>query len=155
MNILIASRNRKLRIPESQLRRWIVFFMGKASSMNRSRSWIECSLVITGDKEMTRLNEGVLGHEGTTDVITFTYRSAPGETPAGWRGEIVVNIEEAARAAAERGLPLACEVALYVAHGCQHLAGANDDTPARRAAMHRRQTRWLHEAARKKLIRST
>jgi len=154
MNILIANRHTRIRIAESQLRGWIAFFMTKASAMNRARTWIECSLVVTGDRDMIKLNEQVLGHEGTTDVITFTYRSAPGETPGGWRGEIVVNIEEAARAAAERGLPLANEMALYVAHGCQHLAGANDDTRVRRSAMQRRQTRWLREAARKKLIRS-
>lgn len=152
MKILIANRHKKIRIASSRLRRWLNFFMEKAAAINPVRTWIECSLVIVGDREMIALNRDALGHEGTTDVITFTYRSAPGEVPPGWRGEIVVNIAEASRAAQARGLPLERELALYVAHGCQHLAGANDDTPARRAAMHRRQLRWLREAARRKIL---
>lgn len=154
MNILIANRQRKIRISKSLLHRWAGFFMAKASALNPSREWIECSLVLVGDREMTRLNEDVLHHSGTTDVITFTYRSAPGEIPAGWRGEVVVNTMAAERAAREQHWPLVKELALYIAHGCQHLAGENDDTPARRAAMHRRQLRWLREADRRKLLRS-
>jgi ssRNA-specific RNase YbeY (16S rRNA maturation enzyme) len=35
------------------------------------------------------------------------------------------------------------ELALYIAHGFDHLSGADDDTPARRAAMRRTEMRWL------------
>ena len=50
------------------------------------------------------------------------------------------------RARAEgRGRPggPARELALYLAHGLDHLAGADDDVPARRRAMRRRETAWL------------
>jgi ssRNA-specific RNase YbeY (16S rRNA maturation enzyme) len=35
------------------------------------------------------------------------------------------------------------ELALYIAHGFDHLSGADDNTPARRAAMRRTEMRWL------------
>lgn len=151
MKILIANRHKKLRVPEKTIVKWLGFFMKKAGAMNRRRMWVECSLVIVGDREMATLNREALNHDYTTDVITFTYRTEPGEAP-GWRGEIVVNADYAAREARDRGLHVHRELALYVAHGCQHLAGANDDTPARRDAMNRRQDRWLREATHRKLL---
>jgi len=44
------------------------------------------------------------------------------------------------------------ELALYLAHGCDHLAGADDATPRQRAAMRRRELRWLRAAAHADLL---
>ncbi len=83
--------------------------------------------------------------------MTFRYAALPGAAarPA---AEIVVNVE---RAMAE-GLRQAVrrpawspghELALYVAHGCDHLTGADDNDPAARRRMRRRELRWLRAAA--------
>ena len=46
------------------------------------------------------------------------------------------------------------ELALYLAHGCDHLTGADDATPAGRARMRRRELGWLRELALTRLIRT-
>jgi probable rRNA maturation factor len=42
----------------------------------------ELGINLVGATEMTRVNRQFLGHEGSTDVITFDHRGAVGETPA-------------------------------------------------------------------------
>lgn len=143
MNISIINRQRRLRFNRRRLITLASFFMEKASAMNTRKSWVECSIVIVGEKEMIRINKQVLNHAGTTDVITLAYPTSPGEQPSGWRGELIVNIDEAQNMARQLGHPLLNELALYIAHGCQHLGGADDATPRERAAMSRRQLQWL------------
>ena len=57
--------------------------------------------------------------------------------------ELVINAERALAEGRRRAGGAARELALYLAHGMDHLAGRDDDTPARRRAMRRRETRWL------------
>jgi ssRNA-specific RNase YbeY (16S rRNA maturation enzyme) len=60
---------------------------------------------------------------------------------------VFVNAERARAEGLRRG-GVADELALYIAHGCDHLAGASDRTPAGRARMRRREQAWLAEARR-------
>lgn len=152
--ISITNQQRTSRFNRKALRLLTGWLMKKAAAMDPSRTWVECSVVLVGDHRMTALNRESLGHEGTTDVITFSYPTLPGEKPSGWRAEVVVNIERAVQEGrARRGGP-AREFALYLAHGCQHLGGANDHTATARAAMNRRQNRWLKEPKAQELIES-
>lgn len=106
------------------------------------------------DDGIRRVNRDVLGRDDVTDVISIAYPPAPGDTP-GWNGEVIVNIERAVvsgrrlgrrrGAGASRWTP-ARELALYIAHGCDHLADEDDDTPDARRRMRRRELRWLKEA---------
>ena len=146
MNLIVTNRQRRVSLSRSTIKKLADFFMKKASAMRPEVTWVECSVVLVDHQAMIRLNEEALQHEGTTDVITFHYPTAPGEHPAGWRGEIVINVEEAAEQADRRGVSTLREVALYLAHGCQHLGGADDATTAERAAMSRRQNRWLKQS---------
>ena len=94
------------------------------------------------------------GAEGATDVITLPYAATP-LAPA--RAELVVCPAVALRAAAardpatllpeERALPWGAdaELALYLAHGLDHLAGSDDDAPAGYRAMRRRELRWIDD----------
>jgi probable rRNA maturation factor len=151
MNIGVTDLQKKFRVNQAALKRIVRFFMEKSARMDPTRNWVECSIVVVGHEQMISLNESVLRHKGTTDVITFTYPTTPGETP-GWRGEIVVNIDEASEVARDRGETINRELSLYIAHGCQHLGGADDRTESERADMNRRQNRWLNEAESAKLI---
>ena len=99
--------------------------------------------MLTDDAGITSTNREFLGKDRPTDVISFRYNPVPGEEPAA-TGDLIVNVECAVREGAVRNGADA-ELALYIAHGFDHLSGADDNTPARRAAMRRTEMRWLEE----------
>ena len=86
-----------------------------------------------------------MGVEGATDVVTQAYDAIPPESP-GLFGELFVNVDQALRAAPKRkGWSAAKELLLYVAHGMDHLSGADDMDDAGYRAMRRRELGWLRE----------
>ena len=103
--------------------------------------YAELTVVLTDDAAMPGYKAGCFGVRRQTDVVTQAYAAVPGVCAA--TAELVVNAERArAEGRARPGGP-ARELALYLAHGLDHLAGADDDVPARRRAMRRRETAWL------------
>ncbi len=101
----------------------------------------DVTLILVDDAGIAPINASAVGHQGSTDVITLTYPSLPGEAP-GDSAEIILNVECAwkqggGREGADR------ELAFYLAHAFDHLAGHDDATPAARTSMHRREWRWL------------
>lgn len=110
--------------------------------------WREVTIHLVHDALSAEVNDAILGHEGPTDVITQRYEPFPGE-PEGLIGELYVNLDEAARMAEKLGrTTFEEEVVLYIAHGCDHLTDADDATPEERAAMRRRDLRWMHAGLR-------
>ncbi len=83
------------------------------------------SLVLVDNATIRRINQKHLAHDWPTDVISFTL-SDPGEPEL--LGELVVSTEMAAVSAAELGIDVAAELALYVVHGSLHLCGYDDST---------------------------
>lgn len=107
--------------------------------------WRELTVYLLDDGGIERINEMILGHEGVTDVITQRYSVVPGE-PDGVIGEIFVNIECAGKIRTRRkNWSPDYELALYLAHGCNHLTGANDQCDASRRSMRRRELSWLRK----------
>ena len=102
------------------------------------------TLILTGDDGIRCINAGVFGRDSVTDVITCSYDPVPGVEPDA-EAELVVNVQRAV-ARARPGWPASRELALYIAHGCDHLTGADDATPDAAARMRRRELRWLREA---------
>lgn len=102
--------------------------------------WDEVTVVLSDDEGIRQTNRAFFGKDRPTDVISFRYDPVPGET--GCSGDILVNVQCAVHEGPSHGGANA-ELALYIAHGFNHLSGATDDTPARRAAMRRRETQWL------------
>ena len=101
----------------------------------------DITLILVDDEQCAPINEAAVGHQGPTDVITITYPSLPGEE-AGDSAEIILNVECAwnqggGAEGADR------ELAFYLAHAFDHLAGHDDNTPAARTSMHRREWRWI------------
>lgn len=90
---------------------------------------------------MPAYKAGCFGVRMQTDVVSQSYAAIPGVSPA--TAELVLNAERALAEGARRPGGPARELALYLAHGLDHLAGHDDDTPARRRAMRRRETAWL------------
>ncbi len=111
---------------------------------------IELTVTLADHRGMIPLNAACFGRNRTTDVISQAYAPPPGSS--GLQGEIVVNVERAG----EEGLRrrgFDHELALYLAHGIDHLAGATDHTPTLRARMLRRETAWLEKAIQSGLLK--
>ena len=113
------------------------------------------TLCFVGPAAIARVHRQALGLPGETDVVTLAYAAAPGAPAA---AEIFVNPALARRRGADRAaLDLTAperrlawspdhELALYIAHGFDHLAGADDAAPAGFAAMRRRELAWIRRA---------
>ena len=97
-------------------------------------------LHFVGDAEMIRSNAELVGHSGTTDVITFSYFDDPESLfPGEVAVELIVNPDAAFREGARRGHGYSFELALYVVHGLLHASGEDDLDPVRRRRMRRRE----------------
>ena len=93
----------------------------------------ELNLIIVGAREMRRINKKFLGHDYTTDVISFGY--PPAESAGGAFGDIFICFEQAKKQAARLGHGALFEILTLAAHGALHLAGWDDNTPPLRARM--------------------
>lgn len=122
--------------------------MRNAARENPDRIWSEIAVILLDDAGMRPVNHQLMGREDVTDVISCLYEPVPGEE--GYSADIFVNIELAGRRGRRRRPPewsVSRELALYIAHGLNHLTGADDGTPRERARMRRREMRWLTDAA--------
>jgi len=104
--------------------------------------WQEVTIHLLTDESIEPVNLAIMNHEGATDVITQRYDACPGE-PEGLLGELFINVQRACTIARAKGWSRQQELALYLAHGFDHLTGADDATPTGRSAMRRRERRWL------------
>jgi len=126
--------------------------MHKVRRLAPERRWSELVVALTDDDGIRSVNARHLGSAEVTDVISFCYDPVPGEQ-AGLTGEIVINAQRARVRGARSGRWDATrELALYVAHGCDHLADERDSDVAERKRMRRRELRWLREAGERGLL---
>ena len=100
----------------------------------------DLEILFTNDRSMKRCNRELVGHEGTTDVITFSYFDDaaslfPGETAV----ELIINPDAAEREGKKRMTGYSRELALYLVHGLLHAAGEDDLDPGARRRMRRRE----------------
>ena len=106
----------------------------------------EVTVVLQDDAASDAAHRAIMNVEGATDVITQGYEAIPPE-PEGIYGELYVNCDQALRVAPKRkGWSAAKELLLYVAHGMDHLSGADDHSPRDYARMRRREMGWLKDA---------
>lgn len=135
---------RELGISRTELRFAAEFF----ASRSASRVGVEfrsVAVVLQDDEFSAEVHLAINGAVGPTDVVTQRYDAMPGERP-GVYGELYVNCDQALRAAPRRrGWSAAKELLLYVAHGMDHLSGADDMAPADCARMRRRELGWLRQ----------
>jgi probable rRNA maturation factor len=110
----------------------------------------EVEVTICGDAEMTRLNFDHMGERGPTDVLAFplhewTVESGhshladddgrlPDRAPL-VLGDVVIDLDQAVRQAAEGDWSVAEEIALLAIHGTLHLLGHDHDDADGEAAM--------------------
>ena len=118
-------------------------FFAERSAARVGVPFREVAVVLQDDAGSAEVHKAINGAEGATDVVTQRYDAIPGEEP-GVYGELYVNCERAIAAAPRRrGWSAAKELLLYVAHGMDHLSGADDLDERGYRAMRRRELRWV------------
>ncbi len=123
---------------------------GKLAAKTAPELWGEVSVVLVDDEGITQTNREYFGKNRPTDVISFRYDSVPGEE-AVLSGDLLVNLDRAVQEGTARG-DVDHELALYIAHGFDHLSGAEDDTPEKQKKMRATETVWLRKAAEDNLV---
>ena len=104
-------------------------------------------LEFVNDRLMIKRNWDLLGHTGTTDVITFCYfdNECPELLSDEVAIELIVNPDAACREGKKRKKSgYSKETALYVVHGLLHSAGKDDLDPVSRRAMRRAERRVMN-----------
>ena len=114
------------------------------SSRRGGVAFREVAVILQDDAASAAAHLAIMGVEGATDVITQPYDPMPGEKE-GVYGELYVNRERAIAAASRSRWSPAKELLLYVAHGMDHLSGADDHSPRDMMRMRRRELKWLRE----------
>jgi rRNA maturation RNase YbeY len=111
------------------------------------RRQYELGVHLVGAEEMARLNRQFLGHEGSTDVLSFNYQEDPANQKL--HGEIYISVEDALESARRFRVGWPWEAARYLVHGILHLEGWQDSDPVSRRAMKRRENKLLKELSRR------
>ena len=101
----------------------------------------DIGICLVSAPRMTRLNEDFLGHQGSTDVITFDYSGR--RSQARLIGEIVICVDEAVAQARQFHVTWQAEIVRYFVHGILHLSGYDDTTSLARRKMKREEERLL------------
>ena len=127
-----------------QLKRLTDWLGRKLESATAPERWSEVCIVLVDNEGITRSNREYFGKDRPTDVISFRYDPVPGENTE-WSGDLMVNVDRAVQVGPEHN-GTDYELALYIAHGFDHLTGAEDDTDARQKKMRATETAWLSEA---------
>jgi len=105
--------------------------------------WI-LSVDFVNDTAMRAANRDLVGHKGTTDVITFNYFEADAPVlPDEIAIELIICVDVAGREGAKRPTGYAYELMLYLVHGLLHSAGEDDLTPEAAKSMRRRESECL------------
>jgi probable rRNA maturation factor len=141
-SILNQQRNHPLRT--QRLKRLTEWLAAKLEAATAPRRWSEVCLVLVDDEGITQTNREYFGKNRPTDVISFRYDPVPGEGDT-FSGDLMVNVDRAVQAGSDHS-GIDYELALYIAHGFDHLTGADDDTAAKRKRMRATETAWLREA---------
>ncbi len=77
---------------------------------------------------MKALNKKYLGHNYTTDVLTFDWKDK--KSLSAFEGEIIICTQTAKRNAADYDASVESEILLYMIHGILHLCGFDDKSLA-------------------------
>ena len=138
-SLLIRNRQRVRRLNLRTLKRILSHLVQEELGLER----VELGVRLVDDAEMTRANERYLGHQGSTDVISFGYEDHP---PTGHlTGDLLVCVPEAVRQAKRFRVPWEHELVRYLVHGVLHLRGYEDGTRRAREKMKREENRLLRK----------
>ena len=109
-------------------------------------------MVLVDNDGITQTNREYFGKNCPTDVISFRYDPIPGEKDER-SGDLIINVDRAVEEGTARS-KIDYELALYIAHGFDHLSGAEDNTPEKQKKMRATETAWLRKAKAEGLLDS-
>jgi len=136
-------QNRRMRPPKKSDLRRFCHAAAVAAGLPVEPVW-DLNLLFVNDRSMARYNAELVGHEGTTDVITFSYFDDESGYPENETMiELIINPDAAVREGSKRPGGYSWEMALYIVHGLLHSAGEDDLSPAPRRRMRRRERECL------------
>ena len=101
-------------VPEPRIRRGILLTL-EQEGVDEA----EISVTFVSDEMIQRLNRDHLGHDRTTDVLSFALHGS-GSPPL---GDIYIGLEQAVRQAREWKVPLDEELVRLAIHGTLHVLG--------------------------------
>ena len=144
MRIDVRNKQKSLRVKTATVKRLAKHFLSRANRHVPESPVGSLSVVLVDDRQIQVLNQQFLGLDEPTDVLSFSYDSTPGEGPER-SAEVIVNLERVRQIGdTHQGYPR--ELALYIAHGCNHLTGADDQIRSDRRRMRQRERRWISQA---------
>jgi probable rRNA maturation factor len=137
--IRIAEDFGNIKISAPKLKKLIKAVRNQFGGSETPDARFQISLAIVDDAHIRKLNSRFLGHNVTTDCLSFDLsdrNAAETGASASRVLEIVVNGQMAARQAERRGHSTEAELALYVTHGLLHQLGFDDATKKTARKMH-------------------
>ncbi len=143
MDIMIEGRlPASFKITRRELKAAAEMFAARSSARVKA-VWREVVVHLVDDRRSAEAHVAIMGIDGPTDAITQAYDAIPPEEP-GLYGELFINFDQAVRAApSRRTWSREKELLLYIAHGMDHLSGADDNSPGDYSRMRRRELSWL------------
>ncbi|MCX6358092.1 MAG: rRNA maturation RNase YbeY [Candidatus Aureabacteria bacterium] len=131
MKVLIRSRLRTRRIDLRASARFAEAVLRRAGCPPRT----ELSVLFAGSRAIRGLNRRYRHSDRDTDVLSFPLGCGGG----GVLGDIAISVDRAFAMGRALGTTANRELLLYLVHGILHLCGYDDETPAGRRVMERRQ----------------
>ncbi len=136
VEVEIRNRQRARRVDVGRLRGFAEALLTREFGLRAGALGIH----LIGARAMAAMNWRWLGHEGSTDILTFDHRARGDEA---MHGELFISLDDAvAQAEVFRTSPGA-ELIRYVIHGVLHLLGHDDQEPGARRAMKRVENRLV------------
>lgn len=105
----------------------------EAALAHGGRAGLAVDVIFVSDAALIDLHQRFHGDSSATDVIAFDLEDGSDGPGA----EVYVSVECGRRVAAERGVRVERELALYLVHGALHLAGYDDHSGEDRSTMRR------------------
>lgn len=130
LNIIIKTRF-KNSIDLRRIKNLESFFIPKKIEISNK----EISILITGDRQLKKLNKLYRGINKTTDVLSFLNEYSDMETGNLHLGDIAISFPTAKKQAKIQNHSVQSEIELLIIHGFLHLLGFNHESDAEKKEM--------------------
>jgi len=140
MGVLLRNDHPDIKIDCHDIENIIAIIMDHLNCLNQ-----EVSILLTGDKDIRRLNQEFRSIDQPTDVLSFPQNADedPCITEEVILGDIAVSLDIAKAQAKEHGLDFKEEIILLLIHGILHLLGYDHEISEQEEIKMRNKTREL------------